>query len=68
MNTKKTTIIIEDTDKNIYRQYLNETLALYSEDDIINIDTGMTYIGRDSRGNPEMNYYAIIIIRGNGWT
>ena len=62
---KKTTIIIEDVDKNIYRQCLNETLALYSEDDIVNIDTGMTYIGRYERGVPEMNYYAIIIVKGN---
>lgn len=64
---RKTTIIIEDCDSMIYRQRLDEVLGRYKEEDIYNIDTGVVHDNYDSQGCPKMYYYAIIIVRGNGW-
>lgn len=64
---KKTTIIIEDCDSMIYRQRLDEVLGRYKDEDIYNIDTGVVHDNYDIQGCPKMYYYAIIIVRGNGW-
>ena len=64
---KKTTIIIEDTDKMKFRTRLDEVLSRYKDEDIYNIDTGVVHDKYDSHGYPKMYYYAIIIVNGNGW-
>lgn len=65
MNMKKSTIMIEDTDRYEFRHRLEEVLNRYEDDRIFNIDTGMVHNNYDSRGCPQMYYYAIIIIRGD---
>ncbi len=62
---KKTTILIEDADSIQFRTRLNKVLSRYTDDRIFNIDTGMVHNKYDSRGNPQMYYYAVIIVRGD---
>ena len=65
MSMKKSTIMIEDTDRYEFRRRLEEVLNRYSDDRIFNIDTGMVHDNYDSSGCPQMYYYAIIIVRGD---
>ena len=62
---KKSTIMIEDTNRYEFRRRLEEVLNRYDEDRIFNIDTGMVHDNYDSQGCPQMYYYAIIIVRGD---
>lgn len=62
---KKTTIMIEDTDRNKFRERLQDVLNRYNDERIFNIDTGMVHNNYDARGCPLMYYYAIIIVRGD---
>ena len=62
---KKTTIMIEDSDRLKFRTRLDEVLNRYEEHRIFNIDTGMVHNQYDSCGCPQMYYYAIIIVRGD---
>ena len=65
MSMKKSTIMIEDRDRYEFRRRLEEVLDRYSDDRIFNIDTGMVHNKYDSSGQPQMYYYAIIIIKGD---
>ena len=62
---KKTTIMIEDTNRYEFRRRLEEVLDRYNEDRIFNIDTGMVHDKYDYQGCPKMYYYAIIIVKGD---
>lgn len=62
---KKTTIMIEDANRYEFRCRLEEVLNRYNEERIFNIDTGMIHDKYDSRGCPQIYYYAIIILRGD---
>ena len=61
---KKSTIMIEDTNRYEFRCSLEEVLNRYEEDRIFNIDTGMVHNKYDSQGCPQIYYYAIIIVKG----
>ena len=62
---KKTTLMIEDTDRYEFSCRLEEVLNRYNEERIFNIDTGMVHDNYDSQGSSRMYYYAIIILRGD---
>ena len=65
MSMKTTTIMSEDSDRAEFRHRLEEVLNRYNEERIFNIDTGMVHDKYDSKGCPQMYYYAIIILKGD---